>query len=256
MQVKIFDTPSTAATMPEPIPASFRAQLLPSLSISISEFLQYPLPTQLPDARTSDQNRSIMVADFGYSAQPDCPDIVDTIRTLPIPSASLLSDILASNEHLTWISVRYVHLTAANVADESSFPPWIITYWKEVAHLQNTIKRPWLFAETFLRKAQQTWKVLEMRRLCDAAGIALLQLPWGGKTVAFGADNEPIHLLAHYLSNRWFQCTHIHQQLELLRLDLKHAGILNCELLSPYTFDILRQMYQVRESVPYGKDEA
>lgn len=95
-----------------------------------------------------------------------------------------------------------------------------------------------------------------MCQLCDAADVVLLQLSWGGKTAAFGMDNEPINLLAHYLSKQWFQCTHIHQQLELLRLDLKCAGILHCELLSLYTFEILQQMYQACKSISYGKDKA
>ncbi|KAF8166377.1 hypothetical protein BJ912DRAFT_243100 [Pholiota molesta] len=254
MQVK-FLIPSTMATEPEAIPAGLRAQLLPSPSLSVSALLRYPLPAQFPNAQTSfNGNYLLTAADFGSAAQPDCTDVVNTIEALPIPPAGLLSDILASTEHLTWASVRYAHLATGNIVNKATFPPWIITYWAEVAHLQHAIKRPWLSAEIFLRRAQRTWKTPETRRLCDAADVAFLQLPWGGKTVAFGADDEEIHYLAHYLSHQWFHCTHIHQQLELLRLDLKHAGIFDCELLSPYTFDILHQMYRAHKSTPYGKD--
>ncbi|KAF8168778.1 hypothetical protein BJ912DRAFT_807590, partial [Pholiota molesta] len=92
------------------------------------------------------------------------------------------------------------------------------------------------------------------RQLVDAATVTLVQLPWGGKTAAFGTDDEPIHLIAHYLSNRWLQTTHIIQQLEILRLDIKCAGIIDCELLTPHTFDVLTQMYQTREVSPYRRD--
>jgi hypothetical protein len=241
----------------EAIPAHLCALLLPSPFLSISQFLQHELPPQLPDARRAlNQGRSIAATDFGHWAQPDSEDIVNTIKSLPIPSESLLSDILASSERLEWCSVQYAHLSTSNGINQSNYPPWIIAYWVEVARLQNHVKRPWLSAEAFLRKAQNAWKTPEIRRLCDAAEVALLQLPWGGKTAAFGADNEPTHLLSCYLSNQWLRSAHITQQLELMRIDLKRTGINDCEIIPPYTFDILQQMYQAREAIPYGKDGA
>ncbi|KAF8196183.1 hypothetical protein BJ912DRAFT_1056612 [Pholiota molesta] len=237
------------------IPINLRVQLLPSPLLSVSDFLRFELPTQLSDARRiSDQNHSVTAAEFGRLTQPDSRDIVNIIKFLPVPSASLLDDLLSSEERKNWRSVRYAHLPAAHSASQSSFPIWIIAYWVEVARLQTTVRRPWVSAEAFLKKTQQTWKAAEARQLADAATIALVQLPWGGRTTGFGADNEPIHVLARYLSDQWLQSKHIIQQLEILRLDLKRAGTIDCEVITPYTFEILVQMYRTREATPYRKD--
>lgn len=110
-----------------------------------------------------------------------------------------------------------------------------------------------MLAETFLKKAQQSWKDSAARKLGDTAMLMLLQLPWGGTTTGFDADSGPMHVISHYLSDRWLRSTHIDQQLDVLRLDLRRSGVVNCEVVSPYMFDLLVQMYRAREATPYRK---
>lgn len=160
---------------------------------------------QLTEAqRTStEQGCSITAASFGHLAQPDSRDVVEIIKDLPIPSPALLSDLTSLTNHSQWMSVQYAHLSPRHSASQSNFPLWLVTYWIEVAHLQSIIRRPWSIAESFLRKAQQTWKAPETRQLCDTVEIMLLQLPWFGETVGFDGNNKPTHTLACYLSTQW-----------------------------------------------------
>lgn len=251
-----FQGASTTTNTMIPIPMGFRAQLLPSPLISVPDLLRYPLPTQLRDAQNaSDHHRTTTVAEFGRQSPPDSRDVVDIIRGLPIPPEGLLSNLLSSSAPQIWTLIRYPHLPEAHSASQSSFPLWVLTYWKEAARLQTVVRRLWALAEAFLIRTQQaSWKTPEARQLCDNAGVTLLQLPWGGRTVGFGGDGEPMHLFACYLSDQWLQTTHINQQLDLLRLDLKHVGVIDCELITPCTFDILKQLYRSWEAKPYQQD--
>lgn len=232
----------------EPIPANIRIDGLPSPLLPVAQFLLFPLPAQLSDLPQNDTADT----DFGSFAPPDCQDIMNTIKRLPIPSPGLLSKILFSDARQTWMSVRYAHLPSSQSLE--TYPLWLITYWESVSQLLSTVRRPWLSAEAFLCRAQHHWKSPDVRQLCDAANLTLLQLPWAGITTGFGADTEPLHSFAHYLSSAWFESSHIDQQLHILHLDLKRAGILDCQLLTPFNFVLLTQMYRQRETTPYWEN--
>lgn len=240
------------------IPAALRSQLFPSPLMSVANFLCYALPTQLPDAvRASSSVLSLSdIAMYEGHHPPDARNIVETVQRLPIPPANHLTLIVSSSKRSKWISVRYAHLSLGSEISTAYFPPWIVEYWVEVTHLQAIVRRPWLAAENFLKTTQQMWKAAGTREVGDVATLLLLQLPWGGQTAGFGKDNEPMHLMSRYLSHRWLQSTHINQQLDILRFDLQRAGIINCEITSPYTFDIIAQMHQAREGTPYCRDGA
>ncbi len=229
----------------EPIPANIRIDGLPSPLLSVAQFLLFPLPPELSVFQHDDPTDTA----FGSLSPPSCQDVMTAIKQLPIPPPGLLSKILFSGARASWSSVRYAHLPPAQ--SNETYPLWVITYWESVSQLLSTVRRPWLSAEAFLCRIQQNWKSPDARQLCDAANLALLQLPWAGTTVGFGGNVEPLHSFAHYLSSDWFESTHIIQQLHILQSDLKRAGILDCQLLSPFNFVILIQMYRQRETAPY-----
>lgn len=238
--------------MPEPIPSALCGSLLPGLMHSVAEFLQYTFPSQLSEPQCSTNSSSIK--NFGLSTPPNAQNVVGTIASLPIPSPTILSELQFSEDLSRWSSIRYAHLPSGHNANQSTFPPWIVTYWTEVSRLQATFRHPWTSSEVFLKRAQSSWKTPDIRQLCDAAEAALLHLPWSGNTVGFGADDDSTYIFADYLSHRWLRSTHINQQLHLMRLDLKRAGILGCEIMTPDNFILLDHIYKERNTMPYHKD--
>lgn len=165
------------------IPVVLLLELLPDPALSVSAFLQFHLPTQLADSQHA-KNQAHGAEPFGQKLQPDPLNeaLISIIRCLPIPAPSLLARLLTFDGRAAWLSVRYAHLPSSNEDAQHNFPPWIIEYWQEVSRLQAAVRRPWIMAEIYLIRTQQSWKTPRTREIGDAATLPLLQLPWAGKT--------------------------------------------------------------------------
>jgi hypothetical protein len=205
---------------PEKIPPCMRAKILPSPTLSVTQFLEFPLPSQLPETHSAHSGINTLPPEFSFGSQENLNVklSLELLRDLPIPPAALISTLEASQSSWTWRSIRYAHLPGNQ--SRGAFPIWILNYWDEVSKLRKHINIPWSRAEMFLVEIQNSsWRSPDVQRLCDCARLCFLQLPWCGGTSGF-TSSEPTVKLAAYLSKNWLGTVHIDQQLDLLRFDL------------------------------------
>ena len=231
----------------ERIPPRMRAEFLPSPALSVMQFLQFPLPIQLPESHSTLSGTAQL--SFGSQENPNVELSLEVLKDLPIPPACLISTLEASQSSWTWKSMCYAHLPANQ--SRGAFPLWILKYWDEVSKLRKHIKLPWSRAEMFLVEIQNSsWRSPGARQLCDSVWLAFFQVPWCGGTSGF-TSSEPTVKLAAYLSKNWLETVHIDQQLDLLRIDLARTGSTQYQLLNPRVFEKLIIVYQHRERQAY-----
>jgi hypothetical protein len=184
---------------PFTIPAYYRQALFPSPTVSICEFLEFPFP---PQARSN-----IPESQYWSSHTPVACDIKN-LKCLSIPCRALLQHIREQvYQHHSLgqaASIQYSHLPSS--LGLGLFPLWVITFWIEVSHLHQYVKEPWQHAELWLTKTSSTYRKAERRQVCDEAQGTLRNLPWAGDVFGF-TENEPVTMLAEYLSNKGRTCT-------------------------------------------------
>lgn len=234
--------------LPE-IPPHIRVEILPSPLLSVSQFLRFPFPAQLP---TLSKSYGIQPDKTNYLVQslPNIQDIsIETLKDLPIPSSPILKSLKDTFLSATdlFSSVVYAHLPTHT----SYYPLWILTYWITVSQLREHIKSPWMNVELYLSSNGSRWCSSEYRKLCQSAQNVLLYLLWSGNVYGFPDTLVPTLFLALYPSSNWLATSHIDQQLLLLRQSLMRSGIHNYEVLGPDFFNLVQNMYDARNSVPY-----
>ncbi len=220
---------------PFTIPARFRQALLPSPTLSICGFLDFPFP---PQARSNPPE-----SQYWSSLTPVAFDI-ENLKCLSIPCRALLQDIKEQVYQYHSLgeaaSIRYSHLPTSLGLE--SFPLWVLTFWIEVSHLRQYVNEPWQHAELWLTKISSTYRKAERQRVCDEAQGVLRDLPWAGDIFGF-ADDEPVTKLVDYLSDKWLSTIHVNQQLDLLRWELLRSGIdLKCKVVNLAFFLKLLEM--------------
>jgi hypothetical protein len=161
------------------VPPLLRSTLLPSPELSVSAFLQFPLPAQ-------DQTQHSDISTFWCTGNPNINEIrLEDLKDLPIPSSKVLSSLL--NHVGVSKAICYAHLPTVK---HLRYPLWILTYWIEVSHLRRYVRQPWANAEMFLSKQQTRYKSPNLRKLCDTTQMILLGLPWAGNVSGF-SESEP-----------------------------------------------------------------
>lgn len=227
------------------IPAQVWAHILPCPTLSVTHFLRFPFPSQLPKSSTKQDLRT-----FWSSKKPNVLEFTaETLKDLPIPSAAVLSALISTAHTFNHESSSIVYAHLPNQL-HFYYPPWFLDYWITVSSLREHVKVPWMQAELFLSANGAKWHSSEFRRLCQSAQNALLCLPWCGNVHGF-ADNAPTVTLASYLSRNWLSTTHINQQLDLLRQELSRVGNQEYEILGPDFFTKVRWLYRDRAGNPY-----
>jgi hypothetical protein len=199
--ISVFTTYMTA-----PIPPHFWEALLPDGKLSVSSFLEFPLPSHVPFPSTYPAHK------YWCCEEPNMEPELLTLKDLPIPSQLTLNNIIDTADKANNNSIWYFHATFCRGIQ---LPIWILTYWMEVSHLREHIRTPWVKAEAYLVGMSHKWHSPETRRLCDRAQLALLSLPWAGDICGF-SDPEPTTRLAAYLSKGWLSTMHVNQQLDIL----------------------------------------
>jgi hypothetical protein len=229
-----------------PIPPDLRIALLPSPKLSVAEFLQFPLPSQT-------QIHPPDISLYWCDAEPNMTHIgLHDLKDLPIPSSIVLGKLVKQPNQLEQsCSICYSHLPLSS--RHSRFPLWILTYWVEVSRLRQHVRQPWASAELYLTVQRKRWKLENIRKLCDAAHTALLNLQWAGNVCGF-EEPEPRTKLAAYLSQKWLSTSHIDQQLDLLRMDVERSGQLTCEVVRQSFFRKVVELYRDHEDKPYNKE--
>ena len=113
------------------IPAEVQAQILPDASLSVLDFLQFPLPI-ISGAATCHKP-----SDFFSSHTPTIHDI-QVIKLIPIPPAKTVTDIVAVCKGAIMSGTRSVKCPHAPSASKEKLPVWVILYWAEVLQLRTT----------------------------------------------------------------------------------------------------------------------
>lgn len=240
-----------SSSIPNTIPLNACTILLPHPGLSVSEFLQFPLPNISPNSVTEALN----VTDF--LSEENANTVVDEklIRELPIPGRAILEKIHQYLPHLdqqNYHSVKYAHLLEG--VGLTHLPQWVLVYWVEVLLLRNHVHEPWKKAEDWLNSQQNRFRSGEKCKLCDKAFLAMQTLPWAGHVYGF-TDKAPVTTLTRYLSRRWLASVHIDQQLDFLRRDLAHTTPeAQYEIVDTTFFNKLQAVFCEWLTKPYNAD--
>ena len=126
------------------IPSQIQRQVLPDTSLSVLDFLKFPLPIisgAAPQHTTSQ---------FISNHAPTTEDVI-TIQKIPIPPAKTITDLVVAFKAAVLSGARSVKCQHAPSTSEQNLPIWVIIYWAEVLELRSTFCKAWLQAEEFIR---------------------------------------------------------------------------------------------------------
>jgi hypothetical protein len=191
------------------IPPAIQKMLFPNPTLSVAQFLQFPLP---PISPFSDGH---LPAGFFSRHMPTVDDI-SLISKIPVPAAERVEELreaCKSAASMGWTSMVCPHTA---MASGMCVPLWIITYWTEVINLCIT-REPWVHAETALRKRKKSRK--NSGALIDKTYLALSTLQWSGNIQGFD-NTELMNHLARYATHQWLSDVHKNQMLDMLRQEL------------------------------------
>jgi hypothetical protein len=233
------------------IPAEIQAEAFPDATISVLDFLQFPLPV------ISGTTPRYKASEFFTNHQPTTRDF-RIIQKIPVPPARTVTDLVAACKVAVQSGMQSVQCQHAPSASRKSLPMWVIPYWAEVLELRTTSRKAWVQAEEFIRVR----KKLRMKTPEGATTDAIMQeaydmlscLPWSGNIRGFD-HNEPLYKLATYASHQWLATTHEDQILDLLRRDLLLKGA-KIEIAGMAFFTTLRKAYDCRETGEYDESRA
>jgi hypothetical protein len=242
---------SNGRSIPNIIPPEIRGALLPGPGLSVSQFMDFPLPNISPNSVTN----SVNITDYLSDSTPDLKLDQKLLRNLPLPGRAVLEKIHEHLGHLAdlcqqkYRSVQYAHLPQSSRL--TKLPVWVFVYWVEVFLLRKHVREPWTKAEEWLRSQRNRFRAGAKRDLCDKASRALLTLPWAGNVHGF-SDDSPTAKLATYLSRQWLGSVHMDQQFDMLRRDvIRSIADAKCEIMDTSFFIKLCQVYRERLQKPY-----
>jgi hypothetical protein len=113
------------------IPADVQAVAFPDATLSVLDFLQFPLP--IISGATSCHKTS----EFFSTEWPTAQDI-KTIQKIPIPLANTVVLLVTGCKAAVLSRVRSVKCPHAPSASAQSLPMWVILYWAEILELRKT----------------------------------------------------------------------------------------------------------------------
>ncbi len=204
------------------VPLEFIEDLFPHPDLSISDFLNFPLPIQLSGMFGVNH---ISTSEFWSQNIPEPLEKAHLyiLQKVPVPSPQTLDlcrqEIESGATHQQQIkSIICGHLPATDPQSTRSFPLWIFDFWCAVSQLRQYVRAPWKQAENWAAH-QDLLHFHERAILANEIHDSLSTIPWTGNVLGF-SQAEPMTKVAHYLSNKWLSTTHIDQQLDILRLKL------------------------------------
>lgn len=195
------------------IPPDIEDFILPRKTLSVMEFLQFPLPniTQKLTASTTYQSETF------FSAL--APTITDpqVIRRTLLPPLSILESLSQISIPLGTQSIICRH------AQDDRFPVWILAYWAQVAQAVS-LKRRWSSAEEALEVQKTDPKcTTETKNLINQVCAKLASISWSGSIQGFSCA-PPIDVLTSYLTKDWLTDEHENQMMYLLDCELARRG--------------------------------
>jgi hypothetical protein len=208
------------------IPLDWHAKILPSSNLSLKEFTDFIIPSQVTRPPTGYNLKAI-----GFFSKTSPSEITSThlikLRHLSTPDAATVQE-LSTLGHQAWLdgyqSIYHAHLIP-NLSEVIHFPMWIITYWKSVVDIKN-VSGNWVKSRDWIMTQFKQNKSAERRELAETASIMLLSLPWSASKPSGCSDgNDPIHTLWRYLGPNWLTSSEQDDLLELLRREILDTSI-------------------------------
>jgi hypothetical protein len=195
------------------IPPDILQRILPRQTLSISDFLSFPIQISAPNPpqfTTQETYISTMLPD----ATPEELDIFLSSATPPLPLLQELVSFLQVN-HDSDPDARSLACQATQSTEVKYFPLWVITYWNAL-QLVCDARKCWETANRSLQKLSQdkgtAEVVMEVRRTLE-------ELEWYGSVRGF-SDSHEIDCLHKYMTTAWLGTIHEEQMLDLLQADL------------------------------------
>lgn len=187
------------------IPPEVQQKILPDESLSILDFLQFPLPavarSPINDCRKYLSSRLPTITS------------VDQIQTVPTPSLDVIKELARSPDITLYRSILCPH--APGLLDEG-LPMWIISYWMQIADIR-PLKTRWAGAEQSLQALKNSKaSTTNTKGLMIETYNALACTSWSGVIKGFPASITTDHL-SHYLTKDWLTDEHENQMLYLLQ---------------------------------------
>ncbi|KAG1854448.1 hypothetical protein DFJ58DRAFT_841367 [Suillus subalutaceus] len=181
------------------IPVSVQSIILPDQNLSVSSFLEFPLPSA--SITTAPPLREY----FDTDPPPEDTSYLDYLRTQPLPQLAVLHQLLEGVQRARLDGSRSIVYAHADI--NQSFPFWILTFWRQAYTLLD-IQNKWRQAEAFLTKRQSN-------PVASTFHLALSRLSWSGSTKGF-CDWSPIHDLADFASQKWLTDTNLNMMLDIV----------------------------------------
>lgn len=126
------------------IPTEVQEKAFPDASLSVLDFLQFPLP--VISASALKQNSSNF-----FSNNPSTIHDIKTIQKIPIPPAKTINDLVVACKAALLSGTRSVKCCHTPSASQQNLPVWVIPYWAEILALHTTSQKAWMRAEEFIR---------------------------------------------------------------------------------------------------------
>ena len=167
------------------IPPNLQKVLFPNPALSVTQFLQFPLPPISPFSAGH------LPVEFFSQHAPT----VDDIGLISVPTAETLEELCQACKTATLLGSTSVVCPHTALAIGKHAPLWIITYWTEVINLR-ALRQPWVHAETALRKRKKGCK--NSNTLIDETYLALSTLQWSGDIQGFNNDANKQPRTIHY----------------------------------------------------------
>jgi hypothetical protein len=143
------------------------------------------------------------------------------LSKIVIPSKDMVKALLAASMDAFANGAKSINCPHVVVHPTPRLSLWTIAYWAEVLSLHKTCA-PWVLAEEALyARWRASMKKPKTQQLHDNVYLALSMLEWSGCIKECG-EEEPINVLAAYVTHQWLTTIHEDQILYLLLQDLAH----------------------------------
>jgi hypothetical protein len=193
------------------IPPDIRAKIIPSQNLSVSDFLNFPLPDPPVSRSLSPQP----LQNYLSRLTPNISNVEDIIL-LPIPCEALLKNLIKLSEISQSESFICEPLHGCT---ELRMPLWTIEYWLEVLQI-HPVKVLWASAQRnleFLQNEQLTDNTMDS--ILKQVSSVLSKLSWKDKIKGFPVK-IPLEDLTSYLTQKWLSDEHENQMLHLLQKEV------------------------------------
>ncbi|KAF4612920.1 hypothetical protein D9613_010721 [Agrocybe pediades] len=224
------------------IPPDIQDHILPRRTLSVAEFLKFPLPSPTPRHTVTD-------VDLYLSSFHPTVTCTDKILDIPIPPTTVLLNLTKSVKTHDTNSILCPH--TSELQEEQRLPLWIVDYWTQISAIQ-PVQQKWKCAAKNLQELENVEDKEHSgnRKTLSEIRDMLHWIGWAEKINGFPASISTV-FLTPYFTKQWLTDEQENQMLHLLEKDVR-ADISNnyIEVLPTYFTESLTAAYQSPETYP------